>query len=625
MATTKSFLIQQRKGIASLAVLFAVTIACLAYLQNTLLSSKAQVIAYGELYAATRYSSAMVSSLNRLQLQVSTLGDSNAATSEQIRDTFARLQFSYERLQHSPVTAIAITEKSELRVAMHDLAAFISSLDIKLYQLDEQRTNTDMLRSISSHTQSASVLADQVIDIGSRYWQERLPAIEATLHKLAILCYVLGGLWLIGVLAIGYGFFLMRRRVEDANASLQESRKATEEARRAVMAKNNFLAMIGHELRTPAQTIQSSIQFLDLRRADAKYREAMERLKSAARQSEALMRDLTDFARLESGKMPLREIPFNPSDVLKRLVSNYQPSANHKGLTIAGEYKNTRVSIVSDEYRFQQIATNLVTNAIKYSDKGTISVKLSYPVGEKTVLRLIVEDCGPGIRKEYLDTIFEPFSQDDQSNTRKHDGAGMGLAIVSGLVKLMGGSISVSNGSVHGARFTVKLPVRIAPDGHSPTIEHTDTTWSTTISPYSTPSPTFDTPAPDMPPAIASKSDKLILLVDDKQDLRDSVKVLLEHFGFRCDSAASGSEALEKATSTRFAAILLDIQMPDMDGFTVAMRLRSGDGPNRDIPIIAMSGFPEMFSTAEQRDVFTEYLTKPVGHENLIPLLNELT
>lgn len=459
-------------------------------------------------------------------------------------------------------------------------------------------------------------------------WKESATASQAHIRWLTLvgLCVglMLGG----GSLFAAYLYVDMKNRIATASRSLADSQKATEEAKRAIMAKNNFLATIGHELRTPAQNILSSIQFLDLRKADPAYREAMERLKAGARQSEALMRDLTDFARIDSGKLPLRETAFNPADVLKRLIANFQNAANKKGLRINDDLKSTKVRIRSDEYRFQQIATNLISNAVKYSDKGAITVKLLYKssASDGTVLRLVVQDEGPGIRPEFLSTIFQPFTQDDQSNTRRHDGAGMGLAIVEGLVKLLGGSIKVSSEPEQGAAFTVKLPVKLAKDDDASSAESDNglPAWS-----YSIPIQYAAPAAADIPEVSVASADeggnKTILLVDDKKELRDSVSTLLKHFGFTCICAASGEEALEIARTHVVAAILLDIMMPGMDGFTVVSRLREDPGPNKDVAIIAMSGYQESFSTPEQRDAFTAYLEKPVGYENLVPLLSELT
>lgn len=451
---------------------------------------------------------------------------------------------------------------------------------------------------------------------------------DKNLRVLTLLCLSLGALLVLGSFLFGYTFTRMRRRIEEANRSLAASQQAIEAANAAIFAKDSFLAVIGHELRTPAQTLQSSMQFLDLRwanRLDSVDLQAWERLKSSVRQSEALMRDLTDFARLESGKMPLVNKVFNPADVLKRLITNFQVSASRKGLHIVGDFKNTRTSIIADEHRFAQIASNLIVNAIKYSDTGTIAVKISYSPGERAIMRLAVEDNGPGIRDEFRARMFEPFSQDDQSLTRKHDGAGMGLAIVQSLVKLMGGKIAVTNSPKGGARFTVKIPVDIAAVPH----ESADPVPLEPI-PAPTALATLQAGnheaghAPNSEPLAAVSNGKRILLVDDKADVRDSITLVLQHFGYEVESAATGREAIQLASSRQYSVIILDIQMPDMDGFEVAATIQSSPGPNFDVPLIAVSGFEESISKAMQRDVFTEYVMKPIGHETLIPLLEQL-
>lgn len=439
-------------------------------------------------------------------------------------------------------------------------------------------------------------LAQNLHQAETQYIKATFEAVDRSRETAAMMTQALGWAFIIAATFGAFMYLHLKARLEQRAKEVEASERETANARDASLAQNNFLAMIGHELRTPAQVIQNSIRFLDLRQADAPYREAMERLKSAARQFEALMRDLTDFARLDSGKLSLREAIFNPTDVVRTLIRNHQNAAESKGLRIVGEFGNSKVMIYSDEFRFQQIVTNLLTNAIKYSDKGNITIKLFFPPGDSSIMRLTVEDDGPGIRKEYLPHIFDPFTQDDQTNTRKHDGAGLGLSIVSRLVSLLGGNIKVTSEEGKGACFDVRIPVKIVKES------------TEKLSGASTKGETG-----------------AILIVDDKPEVRASLKGLLEHYGYGCEESADGHDALRRAATKAYAVILLDIQMPGIDGFEVAQRLRADAGPNRDVAIIAISGFPESFQSQDQRDAFTAYLEKPVTMDDLLPILEELT
>lgn len=601
----------------------------LLVLRDVLRATKAEYVSYGEIHATLRAGSNFITALNLLHVSLACSGACSDIGAPTAIEQHAAAMSALQTLQSTEVTHYAVRAEPDLANHFRSLQKFIQGHQPDDSRLSDKTWITATLSDIKRQMPVAADLVDRISARANERWRQQLPDVQHTLRILTVLCIALGMILALGSFAFGFMYMRMRRRIEDANRSLAESQRATEAANKAIFAKNNFLAVIGHELRTPAQTLQASMQFLDLRwasRMDPVDHQAWDRLKSSVRQSEALMRDLTDFARLESGKMSLVRTVFNPADVLKKLVSNFQLAASRKGLHIVGDFKNTRTSILEDEHRFAQIASNLIVNAIKYSETGTITVKLYYTPGEKNIMRLAVEDNGPGIREEFRTRMFDPFTQDDQSLTRKHDGAGMGLAIVLGLVKLMGGKIKVANSPKGGARFTVKIPVDIAGESDA-----APDSLPTEPSPPTVPFPMQVDSRPLHPrnpiPATTANTNngKRILLVDDKAEVRDSIKLLLQHFGYWVDSVATGKEALSLVAMNTYAVIILDIQMPDMDGFDLAERIRNTHGPNFDVPLIAVSGFEESITAAMQRDIFTEYLMKPIGHEALIPLLEQLT
>ena len=238
------------------------------------------------------------------------------------------------------------------------------------------------------------------------------------------------------------------RLIEQQRAALEAEHQATRAAREASVAKDTFLGMISHELRTPLHAIVSSVELLGLNLREDADRRIIQRLETGARHLEAQMRDLTDYARIGAGKLELRLTVFDPLELLDSIVDANTPAATAKGLELRGEFLGRRGPIETDQHRLRQIVTNLVTNAIKYTDAGSIDVRF-----ERSDARLDISviDTGPGIAREQMPFIFQEFTQLDSSSTRRFDGAGMGLAVVRGLVDLLGGRIEVSRSARSGA------------------------------------------------------------------------------------------------------------------------------------------------------------------------------
>lgn len=415
--------------------------------------------------------------------------------------------------------------------------------------------------------------------------------------------------WLCGVIAtcaLGYARHMDSRRLLAKDRIIQANDEQLAKARDAIMTKNNFLGTVSHELRTPLQRIVASIDLLDRPDYDKRQKNALDRITSGAAQLDALLHDFLDFSRLDSGKLQLRSGVFNPMEVVKKIVSNYQAAAKNKNMHLVCDLGTSRIEVRSDIFRFQQIVTNLVTNAIKYADKGKIHVTLIYRHDNqsgKTTLGLSVIDEGPGIAPEHQEIIFDPFTQVDQTNTRAKDGAGMGLAIVKRLVEdLFGGQIWVDSQLGKGSRFEVRLPVELVsqlPESNGQAIQTSETTKYTQAK------------------KTIIGTGKSLLLVDDQVAILELFKDLLEQVGYQCATASNGSDAVLMTMENKYDVILLDIHMPGMDGFAVAKEIRSQSGANTNTPIIAVTAHSEYLTSKEQRQVFNNYLLKPVRQDDL--------
>jgi signal transduction histidine kinase/ActR/RegA family two-component response regulator len=377
------------------------------------------------------------------------------------------------------------------------------------------------------------------------------------------------------------------RLIEQQRAALAAEHQATRAAREASVAKDTFLGMISHELRTPLHAIVSSVELLGLSLREDADRKIIQRLESGARHLEAQMRDLTDYARLGAGKLELRMTVFDPLELLDSIVDANTPGATAKGLELRGEFLGQRGPLESDQHRLRQIVTNLVTNAVKYTDAGSIDVRF-----ERTDDRLDISviDTGPGIAREQLPLIFQEFTQLDSSSTRRFDGAGMGLAVVRGLVDLLRGRIEVSSEVGQGAAFRVSLPampVERPPERREQAVEFT--------------------------PLRKSR----VLVIDDHESIRESLTEMLTHLGYAAIAMGDVDSALAWLGSNQADVILADLHMPGKDGYSFAEEYRARLAPGASVPIIAVSAYAPELVDPGAAILFFDYLLKPVRYEVL--------
>jgi two-component system, sensor histidine kinase len=316
-------------------------------------------------------------------------------------------------------------------------------------------------------------------------------------------------------------------------------------------------------------------------------RKIIERLEAGARHLEAQMRDLTDYARLGAGKLELRMAVFDPQELLDSVVDANTPAAHTKGLALRGDFVGESGPIESDPHRVRQIVTNLVTNAIKYTDTGSVDVHFLRS-GKR--LDISVIDTGPGIPREQLPLIFQEFTQLDSSSTRRFDGAGMGLAVVRGLVDLLDGTIEVSSEVGQGAAFRVSLPAM----------------------------PAESVPARVEEALVAPGGGKSrVLVIDDHESIRESLMEMLTHLGYATVAMPDVDSALAWLRANDADVILADLHMPGKDGYSFANEYRARLAPGASVPIIAISAYAPELVDPSATILFFDYLLKPVRYEVL--------
>jgi signal transduction histidine kinase/ActR/RegA family two-component response regulator len=379
----------------------------------------------------------------------------------------------------------------------------------------------------------------------------------------------------------------VRELAAQQRAALEREREAALAAANAVDAKNAFLGMIGHELRTPLQSIMAATDVLAERPFAGTDKLLVEQLARAADVLDAQMKDLTDFSRMGAGKLTVRKRVFNHYNVLMAAVESVSERAHRKGLQLEVIASDQHVFNLSDPDRIQQIVTNLLSNAIKYTERGKVTMRASLRRGQANdELSVSVEDTGIGIERAQVEQIFMPFTQLQSSGLSSHDGIGIGLAIVRGLVELLGAAMHVESERGKGSTFHIVFPLEQVNAPPAVTTEETT-------------------------PAVPASA-RQVLVVDDHESVRSWLNAILTSYGIDCTVASNAREALGIIERQRFDAIIVDINMAEVNGITLAQEIRRTGGANRDAPLIACSALVPELLAPESRRLFERYLTKPV-------------
>lgn len=379
----------------------------------------------------------------------------------------------------------------------------------------------------------------------------------------------------------------------------QEMRLARDVAEAANRAKSVFLTNMSHELRTPLSGVVGVTELLRRTKLDASQREYVGIIRTSSELLLELINDLLTFARIEAGKLELHPHDFNLSYLLNDALALLKLQASEKGLQFDSFIEpDVPAYLHGDSTRLSQIAINLVSNAIKFTGNGSVSinVRLLSQTDQSATVRLSVRDTGIGIPADRLDDIFAPFSQVDGSISRKYGGTGLGLSICQHLAALMGASISVE--SVEGVGSTFCFDVELKKQ--------------------TVPEKRFTEEAVENRPETASDSivsKGRILLAEDHNTNRRVIKMMITSLGYQVDGVANGLLAVSALKSSQYDLVLMDCQMPEMNGYeaTALIRDPQSDVLDHNVPVIALTA--NALEEARQRCLevgMNDFLTKPV-------------
>ena len=384
---------------------------------------------------------------------------------------------------------------------------------------------------------------------------------------------------------------------------IEELEAARDKADAANEAKSSFLGVISHELRTPMNGVLGAAQLLSATRLEGTQREYLSIIRNSGDNLLSLLNDILDMTKIEAGKMSFDIVDVQLDDLHRRIVGPFMAQAEAKGLNFISTFEGEVPAVVrGDPLRVCQVVQNLLSNAVKFTDDGDIRFNLyARRVSDRRVaFEFSVTDSGSGISNEDLDRLFQPFTQVDNSSTRKFGGTGLGLTIARRMAHIMGGDITVTSRLGEGSTFTLSVEGEVVE-------------WSRPEA------------AEEIDADIASHDHLNVLVVEDHPVNRMILEAWMGSAGHRTSTAENGELAVEAARSQRFDLIIMDVNMPVMDGLTATRLIRESGGVNLDTPIVVLS------ASARNEDHEAglaagadAYLNKPIDFRGLAVLMGQV-
>ena len=414
-----------------------------------------------------------------------------------------------------------------------------------------------------------------------------------------------------------------RRKVEeDLRKEKLRSDKLAKQALQSNMVKSQFLANMSHEIRTPMNGI---IGFLSLIESGAYNNiDEMKQFANNARTSaESLLdiiNDILDLSKIESGRMSLEKIDFNLDDIIEESISILSPKILDKGLKVEREIEaHTPLYLKGDPKRIRQVYINLLSNAVKFTEKGFIKVYVTSKEIDTNTYEIFssVQDTGIGIPSDRMDLLFKPFSQLDGSHTRKYGGTGLGLAICKEFINLMGGDIGVESTKNEGSKFYFTLQLE---QGDKEKVISPDSLVSSRLEEKG------GKEIADNKIQLTKDSRgafKILLAEDNFINQKVALRIMSEA-GYKADAVMNGFQAVKAVEDNKYDVILMDVQMPEMDGMTATRKIRELKSENGNVPIIAITAHALMGDKEKCLEAgMDDYLSKPIRSEVLIQKLDK--
>ena len=384
---------------------------------------------------------------------------------------------------------------------------------------------------------------------------------------------------------------------------IEELEAARDKADAANEAKSSFLGVISHELRTPMNGVLGAAQLLSATRLEGTQREYLSIIRNSGDNLLSLLNDILDMTKIEAGKMSFDVVDVQMDDLHRRVIGPFEAQAEAKGLALVSVFEGEIPSVVrGDPLRVCQVVQNLLSNAVKFTDQGEIRYTVrGRRISDRRVgFEFSVTDSGTGISRDDLDRLFQPFTQVDNSSTRKFGGTGLGLTIARRMAHIMGGDITVTSRLGQGSTFTLSIEGEVVE-------------WARA-----------EAEAP-IDADVEGGDCMNVLVVEDHPVNRMILEAWMGSAGHRTSTAENGQLAVDLARSQRFDLIIMDVNMPVMDGLTATRLIREGKGVNTETPIVVLS------ASARNEDHEAglaagadAYLNKPIDFRSLAELIGQV-
>ncbi|MGV3578070.1 ATP-binding protein [Brevundimonas sp.] len=443
----------------------------------------------------------------------------------------------------------------------------------------------------------------------------------------------------------------MNEAADAETAARLEADRRRAQVERAMASQQTFLATVGHDLRTPISAILTGAAELEKGATDGAARAQAALISDAGVMMKALLDDLLDHAKLDAGRMTVESVDFNLRGLIAQTLMFWQGEARAKGLNLRVEGASMiPASVKGDPMRLRQVLNNLVSNAMKFTTEGSVTLRLSAWVEEPSSYAILIEvtDTGPGMTRDQLARLFTPFDQTAEGVSARHGGTGLGLTISRDLAELMGGRLTARSRPGEGAAFTLSL---MLPRGEA--VATTPKSFSEesrgdivrNLAPRAVrpavvaPVPAVEAPAPVLEPEIVAEpvvdsADEVeedadrplrVLVVDDHDINRRAVELILAPLGCDISTAADGLLALAECETKAFDVIFMDVRMPELDGRETTRRLRAGGGVNAGVPVIAVTAdtSPDDIAACMAAGM-TYFVSKPLTPAALLGALNHV-
>ena len=576
-----------------------------------------------ELEATQQYLHSLIDERERTNDDLNAANEELVSGNEELQSMNEELETAKEELQSTNEELTTVndelnTRNQEVREINSDLMNILSTVDVPILILDRERRIrrfTPKARTILNvlPTDLGRPLEDIKSNLQLNNLDEQISEVIETnqMHESEV--QDRSGRWYRMQIR---PYQTVENKIDGATLSLIDIdalKHHVNEAERANLAKDEFLATLSHEIRTPLSSMLMHAQLLGRGTLDpVKIKRAAEAIERGTRMQVRLVDDLLDVSRIVAGKLKLDPGPVDLCAVVRGAVEGVAGAAEVKGVTFHVELDETLGPVSGDPTRLQQVVTNLLANAVKFSfENGKVTVLLDRQDGHA---RLRVGDTGVGIEPEFLPHVFRRFAQEDGTTVRKHGGLGLGLAIVRDLVEAHGGIVrGESEGKGKGSTFSVFLPIRDAP---SDAPEDTSTSSGNPSKPR---------------PRRTSSRDALrgvrVLVVEDDPGSREAVVEMLSVMGAEVRASGSASEAMRALEGFRPAVLVCDIAMPGEDGYSLIRRVRAlGEARGGDVPAIAVTALAQVGDRRRALAAgFQNYLTKPVDIDDLAQAVAEFS